>query len=192
MAEKITPATRQILQKVYKERAQKVVEEGIQKGDLMQQQDGWHSEDGQRMEEQALLSSKMAIDAAKQLNSSEEMSGPEQNEVVEMGHRVKTNFLDDKEIIDYALKHSIPPAELVTKIHLLSTIDKQYLTKILDGIDNITEMVISDKSPVGKALLGAKRNDTVVYGKNMRIRVLNEPDAIKPSPFLNIEVGDSK
>lgn len=192
MAERITPATKKILQKVYRERTQKVIEEGIQKGALMQDQDGWHSEAGQRMEEQALMSSKMAVDTAEKLHSSEEMSGPEQNEVVEMGHRVRTNFLDDEEIIDYALKHSIPPAELVTSVHLLSTIDKQYLTKILDGINNITEMVVSDKSPVGKALLKAKRNDIVVYGRNMRIKVLNGPDAIEPSPFLNLEVNDSE
>ena len=158
----------------------------------MQEQDGWHSEAGQRMEEQALLSSKIAVDTAVQLHSSEEMSGPEQNEAVEMGHRVKTNFLDDEEIIDYALKHSIPPTELVTNVHLLSTIDKQYLTQILEGIDNITEMVVSDKSPVGKALLKAKRNDTIVYGRNMRIKVLNGPDAIEPSPFLKIEIDDGE
>lgn len=192
MAERITPATKKILQKVYKERAQKVIDESIQKGVLMQEQDGWHSEAGQRMEEQALLSNKIAVGTAAQLHSSEEMSGPEQNEVVEMGHRVKTNFLDDEEIIDYARKHLIHPTELITNVHLLSTIDKQYLTKILEGVDNITEMVVSDKSPVGKALLKAKRNDIVVYGRNMRIRILGGPDAIESSPFLKIEIDDGE
>lgn len=192
MAERITPATKKILQKVYKERTRKVIEEGIQKGTLMQEQDGWHSEAGQRMEEQALLSSKMAVDTAAQLHSSEEMKGPEQNEVVEMGHRVRTNFLDDEEIIDYAEKHSIPPSELVTNVHLLSTIDRQYLTKILEGFDNITEMVVSDKSPVGKALLRARRNDIVTYGRNMKIRILGGPDAIETSSLLSMKIDESE
>lgn len=188
MLERITPATRKLLEQAYLAQTQRVIEEGVQKGKLMQEGDGYHSESGQRMEEQALLSSELALEFSKQLRDAVELRPPSQNNFVELGHRIKTHLLNDEEVIAYAKAQGIEASEVMTSIHLLSSIDSQYLPKILPNLNGITEIIASDKSPIGKALLHATRNDLVRYGKDLRAQVLDTPDAIETSPLLNLEI----
>jgi transcription elongation GreA/GreB family factor len=45
-----------------------------------------------------------------------------------------------------------------------------------DRFDSLNEMVVSTKSPLGQALLGATRGQTVKYNNGFRVCILNKED----------------
>ena len=79
-------------------------------------------------------------------------------------------MLDDIDAVEAKLPFST--------IHVLTKEDAQYLG---GEYDNISEMVVSAESPLGKELLGLRRGDTKEYFQNQRLQVMDTEDAITPS-----------
>jgi transcription elongation GreA/GreB family factor len=100
----------------------------------------------------------------------EVLSKPNQNNIVEIGHMVKVELLDDFDVVEAKIPFSV--------IHVLTKEDVQYLGQTFDGI---VEMVVSQESPIGQSIIGLKRGDQSIYLKTQRLRVLDTDDAIEIS-----------
>jgi transcription elongation GreA/GreB family factor len=169
---RMLPRTKQLLEDDIDKRREELKNISGQGADIWEG-DQWHSttyREQQRMRELAIRYLQM-IDSEE--GRIEELSEPTQNEHVEVGHMVKVELLDDEDVIEQKVPYSL--------IHVLTKEDVQYLGK---DFDNVTEMVISADSPVGKTLLGLRRGDTKTYVEDRRLHVLDEDDAISTSSLF--------
>jgi len=85
------------------------------------------------------------------LYSSKELKPPEQFDKVDLGHRVEVELPEDEDVSGLA------------HVTVLSSGD----VRVLSGeFDQKSEILVSDKSPLGIALLGKKVGDKAKYGEN--------------------------
>ena len=100
------------------------------------------------------------------LATAEKQEIPTQFETVELGHQVSVSFFDD-------LKRKEP-----AKITILTAGNIEVLKDSFNMEENI---LVSDASPLGLALLGAKINQTVTFNGSFEVMV--EGIGVDPSIF---------
>jgi transcription elongation GreA/GreB family factor len=155
-------------------------------GDAMGDGDGWHSSAGRilfatQMTQTALLLRKME----KLEGAVEIIKNPENNEIVSVGHSVNAT-------LEFPLEPGGPkdPEVENTTFHLLGSTDVSVLSglKILDenniqrSITEPEEMIISNISPMGMALLGKKIGDIALLDNGTKATI----NAIEASRFNNM------
>ncbi|MFH1407952.1 MAG: hypothetical protein ABIG91_02850 [Patescibacteria group bacterium] len=170
---RMLPKTKKILEADIERRRSEVREISLRGAAIAGDGDGWHSTTyrAQQVQKEVAIRYMQLVD--QKGGSIEVLTKPLQNESVEIGHMVKVNLLDHLEIIEAKIPFSV--------IHILSKEDAQYLDK---EFDNIKEMIVSNKSPIGKVLLGLKRGDNTTYLDNQRLQVLKDEDAISVSSLF--------
>jgi len=118
--------------------------------------DGWHDETVALLE-RAKLDAQGALFKAEQINkSSEILAEPTQFESVQLGHKICVNLLDDPEVTRPCYVTILPSANL-------AVLDKLF--------DNTANLLVSDRSPLGQALLGKKVGDEAIYNSSRAIIV---------------------
>lgn len=122
--------------------------------------DGYHDETVSVLEQQSLMAQARLAMFRLILENATRLYPPEQFETVELGHRVTIRLLDDLE------------TDFPIKVTVLSSNDVLILS---DEYDQDSNLPVSDKSPLGEALIGSKVGQTVSYSvkqKKFRMTVL--------------------
>jgi len=167
----ILPRTKELLKEdvnIRREEARKISKEGAN----LWEGDQWHSTTYRQQQ----LRKEIAIRYLQLIDNGaifENLEKPKQVESVEVGHMVKVNFLDDEEI--KAAK--IP----FTRVHIFTKFDSQYLQ---GQFDDINEILVSNESPIGKALINRKRGEKIIYLKGLRLEILDSKDSIETSSLF--------
>lgn len=153
MGERLTPKGRRLLEQEKVDLNKKSKEATFVYGKAagFRDGDGYHDETANLLESEvrktrALLSVFISL-----LNSAEELKPPKQFDRVDLGHRVGVELPDDKDVNG------------VAHVTILSSGDVRVLS---EEFDQISEILVSDKSPLGSALLGKKVGDEAKYGNN--------------------------
>lgn len=168
----ILPRTKELLKEDIKERknsAKDISKEGAN----LWEGDQWHSttyREQQNRKEIAIRYLQL-IDKGEIF---EDLPQPGQTKTIEVGHMVKAKLLDDQEIINAKIPFTL--------IHIFSSYDSRYLSTLFDDLN---EMIVSDETPIGKALLGKQRGDKTTYLEKQRIEILESEDAIQISSLFD-------
>lgn len=140
--------------------------------------DQWHSTTYREQQREKMVAlCVLGMVASKSINI-EIISPPEQNDHVETGHMVKARLPDDLDFLESKVPFIV--------IHILTSTDAIYFGKE----DDPAEMVISDQSPLGKALLGMRSGESRIYIGNNQVRILNEEDSIAISSYFEPSLID--
>jgi len=166
---RMLPQTKQLLEEDIRKRKSEVVDIS-KEGAGLWEGDQWHStgyREQQRKRELAIRFLQMIDGKGGRI---EVLHKPEQNVHIEVGHMAKIRLLDDPDIIEARISNSI--------VHVLTEEDVLYLSHLFD---NLNEMIVSQESPIGGALLGRMRGETATYLQGNRLQVLESEDAIRVS-----------
>lgn len=154
MTERITKVTQQLLQGKEKLLEERNKDLAAKYGEITGSGggDAEHDEIAIRILDEWDQARRQVLEFHSSFAQAEIMEPPTQNESVEVGHRVEVFFGGASDDRAYAT--------IVTPINL------NVLAELQDGngkkkFDNESEMVVSDESPLGKALIGSKTGDTV-------------------------------
>lgn len=132
--------------------------------------DAWHSSSYRILIAEQDSARAMLIQEAQALDNAEVITFPLQNEVIELGHVVQIQFLDDDEF---------DPRKLIN-VHILGPRDTQFIHNSSEN-----DIVVSNKSPLGRSLIGHRRSEEVTYLPGLRAKILAGKNAIEVSGFFN-------
>jgi len=170
---RMLPQTKQLLEKDIRKRRSEVVDIS-KEGAGLWEGDQWHStgyREQQRKRELAIRLLQMIDEKSGKI---EVLHKPKQDNHIEVGHMAKIKLLDDPDIIEAGISNSI--------VHILTKEDVLYLGQLFD---NLGEMIVSQESPIGGALLGRMRGEVATYLQGNRLQVLESKDAIRVSNLFN-------
>lgn len=166
------PSTKRLLEEDIKKRRNELADISKQGAELWEG-DQWHSSayrDQQIRKELAIRFLQLIDQKGGRI---EVLSKPAQTDHIEIGHMVKVELLDDIDVIEAKIPFSV--------IHILTKEDAQYLRS---NFDNLNEMVVSNESPLGGALMGLRRGGKSSYLNRQRLEVLDTEDAISVSSLF--------
>ncbi|MFH1407947.1 MAG: hypothetical protein ABIG91_02825 [Patescibacteria group bacterium] len=167
----ILPRTKQLLQEDIKNRKEEATEISKEGADLWEG-DQWHSTAYREQQNRK----EIAIRYLQLIDNGtifENLSKPKQVEHVEIGHMIKVKLLDDPDAIEARVPYTL--------IHIFTHFDSKYLDSQFDGV---SEIIVSNETPIGKALIGRERGDKTTYLQNLRLEILNSEDAIQISSLF--------
>lgn len=113
--------------------------------------DGYHDETANMLEGEVRKAKSLLTAVRTLLENSRELDPPKHFSQVELGHRVGVELLDDEDV--QGLAH----------VTILSSGDAMVLT---EKFDQISEILVSEKSPLGRTLLEKRVGDEARYGIN--------------------------
>lgn len=166
------PATKKLLEEDIKRRRGELSDISKQGAELWEG-DQWHSTAYREQQ----LKKELAIRYLQLIDQKggkiEPLIKPQQNDFIEIGHMVKVSLPDDIDVIEAKIPFSV--------VHVLTKEDAQYLG---GNYDNLSEMIASSESPLGKTLIGLRRGDQKIYINRQRLEVLDTEDAISVSSLF--------
>ncbi len=163
------PRTKQLLEDdILRRRAE--LSDISQQGAEIWEGDQWHSTTYREQQRRRELAIRLLQLIDQKSGKIDVLNKPRQNNQIELGHMAKVMLLDDPDVLEVGIPYSL--------IHVLSSEDVLYLGQLFD---NIREMVVSQESPIGNALLGRGRNEIATYLQVNRLKILGDKDAIKTS-----------
>lgn len=161
MGERLTPKGRKLLQQREINLRQKFEDATLVYGNAagFGDGDGYHDETANLLEGEVRKSRGFLETIRKLLRQSEELRPPKQFEKIELGHRIGVELLDDEDI------------KGIVHVTILSFGDSRVLS---EEFDQTSEILVSDKSPLGSSLLGKKvREETKYSGRRAFIESID-------------------
>jgi len=143
----------------------------MKKGEFGKDGDPWDDPVLYELEREEKTLMRSISEARDALNGTEVMRTPEQTDSVSLGHKVKVKLPDD----EYAPREGIF-VTLVTQNDAILLADKY-------GFDRDENIVLSTATPLGGAILGARRGEAVKYeagGETLRAKIVS----IEVSPLF--------
>lgn len=143
----------------------------MKKGEFGKDGDPWDDPVLYELEREEKTLMRSISEAKDAFNGTEVMKTPEQTDFVTLGHKIKVKLPDD----EYAPSEGIS-VTLVTQNDAVLLAEKY-------GFDRDVNIVVSTATPLGGAILGAKRGETVKYeagGESLRAKVVS----IEVSPLF--------
>lgn len=135
--------------------------------------DGFHDETVKLLEREKLEAQARHYRAQQIYSASKEIHPPHQFAYIEIGHKVQANLLDDPEVAHPCFITILPSANLAV------------LSFLFDYKENL---LVSDESPLGKALLGKTVGSTVTYNSNRAIiERIGQSESVIWSSHLNLD-----
>jgi transcription elongation GreA/GreB family factor len=156
--------------------------------------DGYHDEQFVTAENAFHLYTIMGAKYNSLMGTGQLLDKPEQNDVIEMGHVVTINFLNDPFI----------ERDVSVVVHLLSAADKQALDQYSKSNGSFKQqynnghdtMIVSIDSALGSALLGKQRGEKGSYkgldelneATNLKFAVVDKPESIDVTTLFDLEM----
>lgn len=137
-------------------------------GEASSGDDKWHDELVKNLVDEEIWKRRRLKEARVALNQAEILKAPSQTERVELGHRVEVRFLN------------LPEGSEEAHITLLGEQDVIFPDPLFNQQD---EIVVSYKSSLGKAILGATKDQVVNYSVETRVFQVEIVD-IEVSPLV--------
>ncbi len=157
MAEKLAPLARRALDVRIAVVSQKVRELVVSYGKIVSDGGGdSYDDEFARLTEQEKLMAQGAEYTARSLLALEILTPPTQFDVVEVGHQVIVKFEGDPELSEAAVTVLTPANMMLLK----------------DLFDQRNTMIVSDRSPLGSALLGKRVGVVLRYASALSAKIL--------------------
>jgi len=155
MVEYLTPKARRKLQEQVAELRKRVSELTREYGGAAGFGDGdsYHDETVKMLEEEVRNANRFLAEIQSVLSGSEELPTPQQFEKVAVGHRVGVRLPHDEDVL-----------ESVVHVTVVTVNDVRGLS---DYFDQTHELLVSNRSLLGSALLGKRVGDVAMYGKRI-------------------------
>jgi hypothetical protein len=170
----VLPRTKKLLDSDLIAREQDIRNTTTQGASAFGDGDGWHSTTYRELERQKVVGIYYLLALKEKAGVIEILQKPSQNDQVEIGHMVKAKLFNDPVVVEAGVPYSI--------IHILPELDVKYLHNEFDGIEKI---IVSNESPIGKALIGLKRGEKTEYLSNQILQIMDDDDAIRASSLFD-------